>query len=226
MTRRRLTTTILLTGAFLASGPASALAPQGGRPVIEKVRLYTDGDSLLCDVTSSGLLGERIAGTVRSGLPAVVELFYDLSSKGRGGPVKGMRSWSLRYDVWENVYSVSDGDTTVTLSSIESMERMVSRLEGISIVPLSRLAAGRDFTVKLCIAVNPLSGTGSRRLDGWVDESVSSERDNTWREQVLSINDLIAHFFSRGRGAANRSDWFKAPATTPERLPRSPGRDD
>lgn len=226
MMTRRLLTTLLPAGIFLAAGPASALAPQDGRPAIESVRLYTDGDSLLCDVTSSGLLGERIAGTVRSGLPAVVELFYDLSSRGRGSSLKGVRSWSLRYDVWENVYSVSDGDTTVTLSSIGSMERMVGRLEGVSIVPLSRLGAGRDFTVKFCIAVNPLSGTSSGRLDGWVDGNVSSERDNTWREQVLSINDLISHFFSRGGDAANRSDWYETPRTTPERLPRSPGRND
>ena len=103
---------------------------------------------------------------------------------------------------------------------------MVSRLEGISIVPLSRLAAGREFTVRFCIAVNPLTGTQGGRLDNWVDESVSSERDNTWREQVLNINDLIAHFFSRRRDAASRSDWYRTAATSPERLPRVPERED
>jgi hypothetical protein len=212
-----------ISGAIIATAlaalPSSSLALPPQSPVIQSVRLYTDGHYLLCDVTSTGLLGDRIAGTVRSGLPAVVELFYHLKSRGFDSSVKGIQSWSLRYDVWEDIYSVSDGDTTVTLNSIESMENMISRLDGISLVPFSRLAKGRTFTVRFSIAVNPLSGTRGELVEGWIEESGENRQESTWREQVLNIGDLISHFFSKDRGAASRSAWFETAGRRPEELP-------
>jgi len=220
----RILTTIITAGLFLAALPASARAPAGERPVIKSVRLYTDGSTLYCDLTSDGMLNDRITGTVRSGLPAVVELFYHLKTKGRGVSFEGIHSWSLRYDVWEDIYSVCDGDTTVTLESIESMDRMISRLEGISLAPFSGLAAGKTFTVKFCIAVNPFSGSEGRHVEDWIEESAGVRQESTWREQVLNVNDLISHLFSRNRDAASRSEWFETGDVTPEQLLRTDGR--
>jgi hypothetical protein len=174
---------------------------------------------LLCDVTSTGLLNDRIEGTVRSGLPAVVELFYHLKSKGRGGSLKGIHSWSLHYDVWEDVYSISDGDTLITLDSIDSMERMISSLKSISLVPFSRLAEGKTFTVRFRIAINPFSGTEGEMVTGWIEESGEQRQESTWREQVLNVNDLISRLFSSDRDAASRSEWYETGKHTPEKLP-------
>lgn len=215
----RIAMTIMAAGLLLAAFPASAHAPASSRPVIRDVHIYTDGSTLFCDLSSNGILNDRISGTVRSGLPAVVELFYHLRTKGRGVSIEGIHSWSLRYDVWEDIYSVSDGDTTVTLESIESMENMISRLEGISLAPFSRLAAGKTFTVRFCIAVNPFSGTEGGKVKSWVEESGEDRQESTWREQVLNVNDLISHFFSRDRDASSRSEWFETDRITPEQLP-------
>lgn len=208
---------------FLAAMPASARAPSPDRPAINDVHIYTDGTTLLCDVSSGGMLSDRISGTVRSGLPAVVELFYHLKSKGRGVSFEGIHSWSLRYDVWEDIYSVSDGDTTVTIESIESMERMISNLKGISLAPFSRLAEGKTFTVRFCIAVNPFSGTEGRQAEGWIEESAGVRQESTWREQVLNVNDLISHFFSKDRDAASRSEWFETDPVTPAQVRKTNG---
>jgi hypothetical protein len=215
--------TAIMAAALLALTVLSqcARAQSGERPEIREVSVYTDGSSLLCDVWSAGMLNERIEGTVRSGLPAVVELFYQLKSKGRGGSLKGIRSWSLRYDVWEDVYSVSDGDTTVTLESMESMERMISTLRGISLAPFSRLTAGKTFAVKFRIAVNPFAGSQDELVSGWIDESGEQRQESTWREQVLNVNDLVSRLFSGDRAAETRSDWFETERLYPERLKRA-----
>jgi hypothetical protein len=222
----RISIIIMAAGLLLATFPASARAPSAERPVIKDVRIYTDGRMLLCDVSSDGMLSDRITGTVRSGLPAVVELFYHLKSKGRGVSFEGIHSWSLRYDVWEDIYSVSDGDTTVTIESIESMERMIGHLKGISLAPFSRIAAGKTFTVRFCIAVNPFSGTEGRQAEGWIEENAGVRQESTWREQVLNINDLISHFFSRDRDASSRSEWFETDPVTPGQVPVTGGRDE
>lgn len=207
--------------AMLAAFLPRSAALADGPPRIEHVRLYTDGALLLCDVRASGLIGEREEGTVRSGLPAVVELFYHLRSKGYG-EARGVRSWSLRYDVWEDEWSVSGPDTTVMLSSFEEMERMASRLERVSILPLSRIASGGEFTVRFRIAVNPLSGSEGGRIDSWIEESVGES--GSWREQVLSVSDLIGHFFSGGEDAASTSGWYESEPVDPGRLPREGAR--
>lgn len=216
----RILTTILAAGLILAALPASARAPSSERPIIREVIIYTDGSTLFCDLSSDGMISERISGTVRSGLPAVVELFYHLKTKGRGVSIEGIHSWSLRYDVWEDIYSVSDGDTTVTLESIESMENMISRLKGISLIPFSRLADGKGFTVKFSIAVNPFSGSEGEQVEGWIEESAGIRQESSWREQVLNVNDLISHLFSRNRDAASRSDWFEIESAEPRQVRR------
>ena len=218
--------TVMAAGLLLAALPASARAPSSERPVISDVHLYTDGSTLFCDLSSDGMLSDRISGTVRSGLPAVVELFYHLKTKGRGVSIEGIYSWSLRYDVWEDIYSVSDGDTTVTLESIESMENLISRLRGISLAPFSRLVAGKRFTVKFSIAVNPFSGSAGRQVEGWIEESAGARQESTWREQVLNVNDLISHLFSRNRDAASHSEWFETDPVTPEQVQNIQGRNE
>jgi hypothetical protein len=218
--------TITAVGLILAAMPASAHAPSSERPVISDARIYTDGSTLFCDLTSSGILSDRITGTVKSGLPAVVEVFYQLATKGRGVKVEGIHSWSLRYDVWEDIYSVSDGDTTVTIESIEAMENMISRLKGISLIPFSRLTEGKKFTVKFSIAVNPFSGSEGEQVEGWIEESAGVRQGSSWREQVLNVNDLISHLFSRNRDAARRSEWFETGPVEPEHVQRIQGRNE
>jgi hypothetical protein len=222
----RIFMTVVGTGLILAALPASARAPSSERPVIRDARIYTDGSILFCDLTSSGMLSDRITGTVKSGLPAVVELFYHLKTKGRGISVEGIHSWSLRYDVWEDIYSVSDGDTTVTIESIEAMDNMISRLKGISLIPFSRLTGGKRFMVKFSIAVNPLSGSEGEQVEGWIEESAGVRQESSWREQVLNVNDLISNLFSKSRDAASRSEWFEIESAAPEQVERIPGRND
>lgn len=218
--------TVMTAGLILAAMPASARAPSSERPVIDDARIYTDGSTLFCDITSSGMLSDRITGTVKSGLPAVVELFYQLETKGRGVKVEGIHSWSLRYDVWEDIYSVSDGDTTVTIESIEAMENMISRLRGISLIPFSRLTEGKKFTVNFSIAVNPFSGTDGEQVEGWIEESAGVRQGSSWREQVLNVNDLISHLFSHSRDAASRSEWLETDPVAPEQLQMIQGRNE
>ena len=100
------------------------------------------------------------------------------------------------------------------------MENMISRLEGISLAPFSRLAEGKTFTVRFRIAVNPFSGTGGEIVSGWIGEDGEQRQESTWREQVLNVNDLVSRLMSGDRAAESRSDWFDTGKKKPEQLPR------
>jgi len=83
------------------------------------------------------------------------------------------------------------------------------------------LDASLQYTLLVTVAVHPLTGSQRRRVEGFVEESVGSRSHQSWREQLLSINELISRFFARDRGASNRSDVFRTGRFAPGELPGS-----
>ncbi|MEJ2722444.1 MAG: hypothetical protein P8181_15095, partial [bacterium] len=88
---------------------------------------------------------------------------------------------------------------------------------------LAMVDPNADYAVEFSIAVHPLRGR-EQQIVGWVGENIRAG-DDTWREQVLNLNDLIQHFFASGKAAAGRSDWYKTNFFNPGRLPVDDGRE-
>jgi hypothetical protein len=210
-------TLLSLTLAVWIICTAAVCFARDERPAIVDIDLYAKGEHLVADVTSRGLFSERITGTVESGLPAVVELFYHLVGPGGSSLEGGVRSYSLEYDVWDDVYSVSGPDTTVMLPSLEAMRSIIEHMKSISLVPIEKMAPGRTYFVQMSIAVSPLQGTEREEMEGWVKQNVES-RGSSWHEQMLNINELIERFFSGDDGSGMRSEWFKSESFEPRRL--------
>jgi hypothetical protein len=72
--------------------------------------------------------------------------------------------------------------------------------------------------VHMSITINPLRGIDREKITEWVSENMRASDDNSWREQVLNLNDLISHFFSRERGVVNQSKWFQSEFFRPDSL--------
>jgi hypothetical protein len=51
-----------------------------------------------------------------------------------------------------------------------------------------------------------------------VGANVEGGSNESWHEQVLNLNDLIRHFFSREKDSANRSPWYRTGYYNPRRL--------
>ncbi len=208
-----------ICGAVLLSGSLAVHAAEKTRPSIVHARLFIDNELLVCDVASTGLFPERIIGTVRSGLPAVVELFFHVTGPDDDTVAEGVRSYSLGYDVWEGVYSITENDSTIIFPSFQSMRRVMEQLRNVTLVPVHSLVPAQSYNVRLSLAVNPLQGTDRRTIDSWVRENVRRSRDDSWKEQVLNVNEMIAHFFSRNTNAGNRSKWYHLARFRPDALP-------
>lgn len=179
-------------------------------PAILAVHLYISNDMVTGDIKSAGLFSERIAGTIQSGLPAVVEFFYSLEARDRGSIQKGVLSYELTYDVWDDYYSVAGADTAHTYPTYDAMTRAVQNLRYIALVPLHNMDSNGEYSFRLGVAVNPLRGSDRKKIAGWVGENVrgNDASNESWREQVLNLNDLIQHFFAK-RKDTSRSEWFQ-----------------
>ncbi len=204
----------------LAAWLLVAVAAYAGeeRPTIVEVELHIDDGYLEADITARGLFSERITGTVQSGLPAVVEFFYHLMEPG-GSPVEGgVRSYSLKYDVWDDVYSITGQDSTIFLPSLEAMRSVIQHMKSISLVPVEKMVPERSYFVQVSVAVNPLQGTDKGEMTGWVRQHVESS-ETSWHEQVLNVNELIERFFSSDDDSPMRSKWFRSAVFRPYLLP-------
>jgi hypothetical protein len=173
------------------------------------------------ELTSGNLFSEQVIGTVESGLPAVVELLYSLVTRDNKTVNRGLHAFELRYDVWEDFYSVEGMDSTMRFDTFDRMAAAIEHLRKIEIVPVSIVSANTEYAVEFSIAVHPLRGR-ENQIVGWVGENVRSGNDETWREQVLNLNDLIERFFANEKSASGRnerSEWYRTGFFSPGRLP-------
>ncbi|MBN1165114.1 MAG: DUF4390 domain-containing protein [Candidatus Krumholzibacteriota bacterium] len=211
---------LLLAGLITPGGPLSLRAAPNSRPVITEIDLCVKKGQLSCDVKTEGLFSERIVGTVRSGLPAVVELFFHLTETNKKTVKRGVFSCSLNYDVWDDIYSLSAEDSTRRFSTFEALRGAVEHLRSIALVPVEEILSDRSYIILLSVAVNPLQGTERRKIDGWIRDKVSRQEEDSWHEQVMSLNELISHFFTRDTDVTNRSEWFQSGPFELDLLPK------
>jgi hypothetical protein len=193
------------------------------RPFISGAEVYVSRGRIVCDVECGGLLSERVAGTVQSGLPVVVELVYSLEVRDGKAVTSGVHSYELLYDVWDDVYSIRAGDSTSTFDTFDAMGSAIENLHDVPIAAVESVEAVSEYAVSLTVAVHPLKGSESQRVEGFVEEAVGARAHGSWREQVLNINDLISRFFSRDKGTSNRTDVYHVPFFRPRSLPGAGG---
>lgn len=209
--------TILILASLLFMAAAPAYGDDG--PRVTSARLYVSGDSLVSDVACSGLFSEEVTGTVMSGLPAVVEMLFSLDSRARDIVHRGIRAYELRYDVWEDRYTIRGIDSTREFTTLDAMTDAVEHLHRVTIVPLSALDASGDYIVRFSINVHPLRGHEQSKIVGWVGETVRGSEEGSSRQQLLNLNDLIEHFFAREEKSSSRSRWFETEFFKPGLLP-------
>jgi len=189
------------------------------RPVIRSASVSVVDGVIVSDVTCDGLFSDQIVGTVQSGLPAVVELLYSLVNRNDKPIAAGLHIFELRYDVWEDFYVVESVDSTRRYATLSEMIGAIENLHGIAVIPVESASANTEYAVKFSIAMHPLRGREKQRIAGWVGDNVKSGSQESWHEQVLNLNDLIRHFFSREKNPANRSPWYRTEYFDPRRLP-------
>ncbi len=217
MTFGKVTATVFAS-AFLIGAWSPAVRAEEPRPAIVSVNLSSDRGYLTANVTSTNLFSERITGTVKSGLPAVVDFFYYLSTLDGSTLAEGVLSFSLHYDVWEDIYSIEAPDTTLSFKTFAEMQQTVQDLHELKLVPLDSLESDRSYRVHMSITINPLRGADREKIAGWVSENMQTSDDNSWHGHVLNLNELISHFFSKERGVVNQSSWYKSDFVKPDSL--------
>jgi hypothetical protein len=188
------------------------------RPVITRADVRVSGPRIVADLTCSDLFSKQIVNTVESGLPAVVELLYTLLNEKEKTVRKGMHSYHLQYDVWEDRYMLDRGDSVQVFYTFSDMGHAIEHLSDIAIVAVKDVNANAHYMVEFSITVHPLQGAEQEQMVGWVDDTVRRNEGDSWREHVLNINGLINQFLKRDKIPSNQSEWFRAGPFQPQTL--------
>jgi len=204
--------------ALLLAAWVNVPARAAERPAITRASVYVSGDVIAGDLDCADLFSEEVVGTVESGLPAVVELLYQIVDR-KGKRVRGgLYTLELRYDVWDDIYTLDRGDTVRSFDSFGAMGAAVERLRGVPVAPLADVASDGEYAVEFAIAVHPLRGSEETEMVGWVDEQVAGSASRGWRERLLNVNDLITRFFSHDKDTTSRSEWHRTAYFSPSNL--------
>jgi len=194
-------------------------AAAGGRPAVTGARMYVSHSRIVSDVDCTDLFSEQIVGTVESGLPAVVELLYRIVDQKDDTVHRGVHTCRLRYDVWDDVYTLDRGDSSTTFKSFDAMRGAVEHPHALPIVGVRDVKPGGIYAIEFSVSVQPLRGGDEQTIVGWVDDTVRGQSDGSWHEQMLNVNDLIHRFFSRDSDSTHRGAWFRSIFFTPASLP-------
>ena len=200
---------------MIGSAPAFA---QANRPTIVRARVYVDHGFIASDLTSRNLFSEQIVGTVQSGLPAVVELLFKLVNADEKMVNGGVRLYELGYDVWDDRYLVKGADSTRYYTSFSKMGAALEQLRSIKLIPVGDVDGAGEYSLRFSVTVHPLRSRDRAQMVEWMGQNVTGEIESS-RKQMLNLNDMIRHFFSREKEVTNRSPWFETEFFRPGALP-------
>jgi hypothetical protein len=169
-------------------GLALLTTPAFGHGIVTELLLYRTGESLRTDVTARGLLDERTAQTIESGLPGICVYLLRLEDRLGHLVVERHVERSLNYDTWRESYLLAGENGSLTLPTLAAADSAISRLANCELCPVSRLRSSEEYRLLLQIVVLPLASDDGVSLSGYV-----SDRTGDAEGPALDLNVLFGH---------------------------------
>ena len=182
-------------------------------PRVTGITTAREGDQVVCRLTTSGLPGERLLQSMRSGLVSEVAIEATLLDDKRR--VLGATRLSLRlaFDLWDEVFSVRGGDAEQRFTELSELAAYLGALEPMALAPLTSLTPSGRYQVHVGLQVHPVASESRERVGDVIagDQRPRREGDNA-QEASVSLGRLIRFFYAGGGDKADGleilSAWF------------------
>ncbi len=186
-------------------------AGEGARVV--QVRPFLAGDSLHVLIRSEQVFDEKITGTIKSGLPCLVEVEIELRDAAGRVLERAREPFRISYDIWEEKYQLQSRDSTRIFVDFARIRRYFTVFRSAAIVPLRALATAQRYRLRVRIGVAPISSRQSRKLSGWLEAGgQKSEEDITSEERSsgfrVNVSVLVSWFLGNTKKRTHYSPWF------------------
>lgn len=182
---------------LLATGGGSA----GAVDSIERFEPFLHQDDLCIDLVAHGIMDERTAMTIDSGLPGTCAFFLRVEARGPRVVAELLLERTLRFDLWENLYVLEEGNTRSSFETLASADSALFRLDAVPLLPVARLVASEEYRILVDIDVQPLAQEDRERLRRYVSRNSNTAGNN--EELVLDLGAVLTNLFGK---RAHRTD--------------------
>jgi len=194
----------------IAAFPCRAEDP----PRLVRVEPARAGDLVVCRLITSGLPGEKLSLSMRSGLVSSIELFLDLLDEGKKVQAGNRISYQLAFDLWEEVFSLEENGHQQRFSDLEGLIKHLGDLPHLPVAPLKSLNPGGQFCVRVGLLLHPIAPSERHRVERVIGGDNRSPSNSDRQEVSISLGRLIQFFYKDGSGRPKPqsellSNWFR-----------------
>ena len=180
-----------LAAAFLLAYSGSVR----GEGEITRFEPFLHGDDLCVDLVARGLMDERTAMTIDSGLPGSCAFLLRVEARGPRVVAERLLERTLRFDLWENVYVLEQANVRRTFPTMASADSALFELDDFVLGPRTQLSVSEEYRVLVVIDVQPLAQEDRERLRRYVSRNSSGSGNS--EELVLDLGAVLSKVFGK-----------------------------
>jgi hypothetical protein len=213
---RAAATALVLVAMVFAARPALASTPSVDS--IAPVRL---GDVLEATVRTSNFLGDRLTTSLKSGLPAAIEMDLTALDRKNHAVTENRLFFRVAWDLWDEVVKVDGPHESRQLDSLAALGSFFGELRDLPVGPFAALDPNAEHRLRVECRLHPVAPRETERLTQWVagGDTSTSTGDADEREVSVGLTDVIRFFYKGSKKDADALDprfsaWF-----VPSQLP-------
>lgn len=198
-------------GMLLLAAAAATAADDAAQ--ITSVAPARVGDLIVAHLRTTGLPGQKLLQSMRSGLVSAVEL--DLALLDERERVVGGNSVSLQlaFDLWEEVFSVRADGSERRFRGLADLQAYLAELAAVPVIPLDQLTAGGRYRLRVGLLVHPIAPAQQERVENVIVGDQRPRREGQDQQEAsVSLGRLIRMFYQGGgdgdAGRQTLSAWF------------------
>jgi hypothetical protein len=186
------------------------------KPQVQSVSPIKIGDRIGITCSLNDLFAPKIAGTIKSGLPALLNFDMRLTEEAGKEVWRGEQSWKILYDLWTEKYRLRMTAEEKFFDSFSSLEEFCRSFQSGPLLSQAYLQRDKKYRVRVQVIVIPISSRQKEQLRDILEASESGQESNPAESRrnsfSVNISQLISFFMSGKSLPEGASEWSESAA--------------
>jgi len=186
------------------------------KPQVQSVSPIKIGDRIGITCNLNDLFAPKIVGTIKSGLPALLNFDMRLHEEAGKEIWRGEQSWKILYDLWTEKYRLRTNAEEKFFDSFSGLEEFCRRFQSGSLLSQTYFQRDKKYRVRVQVIVIPINSRQKEQLRDILEASESGQESNPTESRrnsfSVNISQLISFFMSSKSLPEGASEWSESAA--------------
>ena len=208
-------------GSLIAATLFAALPAAAADPAIDSVTPTRNGDLVAATVHTSNLPGERVSASLKSGLPAAIEMRLETFDGKNRRVAENHLFYRIVWDLWDEVLRVEGPGEPRTLEGNAALATFLGDMPHLPAAAFAALDVHATHRLRVGCRLYPVAPRETERLTRWVagGDEAGAPHNGDEREVSVGLSEVIRFFYKGSQRDPDELDprfsaWF-----TPAELP-------